>query len=120
MDAAVDFYRRLGVELSVGGHWPPGTNCRHAGGENMDLDNEPMAHLWGDEQLAPGDVVIGFSLPTRDAVDDLYRDLTGAGYKGRREPYDAFWGARYAMVDDPDGHAVGLMSPIDDTRKYVP
>jgi uncharacterized glyoxalase superfamily protein PhnB len=26
-------------------------------------------------------------------------------------PYDAFWGARYAIIEDPDGVAVGLMSP---------
>ena len=34
--------------------------------------------------------------------------------------YDAFWGARYAIVEDPDGHTVGLMGPIDRTRGYIP
>ena len=35
----------------------------------------------------------------------------------QQEPYDAFWGARYAIVEDPDGNAVGLMSPIDPDRQ---
>ena len=35
-------------------------------------------------------------------------------------PHDAFWGARYAIVEDPDGIAVGLMSPISPDFKSVP
>lgn len=49
-----------------------------------------------------------------------HRELVAAGHRGRLEPYDAFFGARYAMVDDPDGHAIGLMSPIDAARKFTP
>jgi uncharacterized glyoxalase superfamily protein PhnB len=29
---------------------------------------------------------------------------------------DTFWGARYAVIEDPDGNHVGLMSPIDPER----
>ncbi len=73
----------------------------------------------------PGDpasakVVIGFSLPTRQAVDERYVELTAAGYAGRQPPFDAFWGARYAIVADPDGNDVGLMSPIDESRRFWP
>jgi hypothetical protein len=32
----------------------------------------------------------------------------------------AFFGARYAMVDDPDGHSIGLMSPIDADQEFIP
>jgi uncharacterized glyoxalase superfamily protein PhnB len=46
--------------------------------------------------------------------------LTGAGYKGLQAPFDAFWGARYAVVEDPNGIAVGLMSPSDPNRRYWP
>jgi hypothetical protein len=30
------------------------------------------------------------------------------------------WGARYAIVEDPNGIAVGLMSPRDPVRNYWP
>jgi catechol 2,3-dioxygenase-like lactoylglutathione lyase family enzyme len=60
------------------------------------------------------------SLPSREAVDEACVDLTGAGGTGRQPPYDAFWGARHAIVEDPDGNAVGLMSPIDASSKFWP
>ena len=42
-------------------------------------------------------MVLGIRLPSRQAVDDLYADVTGAGYVGCQPPYDAMWGARYAI-----------------------
>jgi uncharacterized glyoxalase superfamily protein PhnB len=64
--------------------------------------------------------VIGFALESREAVDDRYAELTSAGYQARQPPFDAFWGARYAIVADPDGNDVGLMSPIEDARRFSP
>jgi uncharacterized glyoxalase superfamily protein PhnB len=46
--------------------------------------------------------------------------FASAGYRGLQLPFDAFWGARYAIVEDPDGIAIGLMSPIDPTRRTAP
>ncbi len=74
---------------------------------------------WRNDPATVG-VVIGFSLPTREAVDEHYAELTSAGYAGRQPPFDAFWGARYAIVADPDGNDVGLMSPIDESRRTWP
>ena len=46
--------------------------------------------------------------------------LTAAGYAGRQPPYDTFWGARYAVVADPDGNDVGIMSALDPARRSWP
>ncbi len=67
-----------------------------------------------------GSAVLGFWVTTREAVDDLYSDLTGAGHKGHQPPYDAFWGGRYAIVEDPDGNSIGLMSPTDPKLEFWP
>ena len=40
--------------------------------------------------------------------------------RGGVAPYDAFFGSRYAIVFDPDGNQVGIKSPIEADRKYVP
>ena len=61
--------------------------------------------------------MVGFKLASSDAVDALYADLTGAGYRGQQAPYNAFWGSRYAVVEDPDGNPVGLMGPMDVTLR---
>jgi uncharacterized glyoxalase superfamily protein PhnB len=62
-------------------------------------------------------VVIGVGLESREAVDALWHALLAEGAQGLQPPYDAFWGARYAIVEDPDGNPVGLMSPVDPARR---
>ncbi len=61
--------------------------------------------------------MLGFRVTERETVDAIYADLTAAGAVGQQPPYDAFWGARYAVVTDPDGNAVGIMSAIDPARR---
>jgi catechol 2,3-dioxygenase-like lactoylglutathione lyase family enzyme len=122
MRASLDFYRRLGV---TGPDPEPGAHVqlKMPGGFSLELDTAESVRLWhAGWRAGPGSVgvVLGFSLPTREAVDERYRELTSAGYRGRQPPFDAFWGARYAIVADPDGHDVGLMSPIDDSRRTWP
>ncbi len=131
-DTSVAFYRRLGVEIPDGAIWRTPTGAHHisAGDRSgdrtidFDLDSTAFAQCWnsgwkGRTDLS-GRVVVGFGVPTRAAVDEVFRDMTGAGYRGLQEPVDAFWGARYAIIEDPDGIAVGVMSPISPDRKTPP
>ena len=128
MDAAVAFYRRLGMTVRFdGGEWPAGSGARHVALDNGDgpifeLDNHQMAGIYHAAWRGGGGppVVCNFTLASRSAVDDCYRALTADGYAGRQEPYDAFFGSRYAVVGDPDGNDVGLMSPIDQHRRFTP
>lgn len=126
MAAMVDFYERLGVELAP--TIPPWDRHHRSfaatsmtDGFDFDLDSGAFAaewdHGWPSGHAGP---VLGFRLASADAVDETYRDLTRAGYVGQQEPYDGFMGARYAVVTDPDGNAVGLMSPIDPSRRTIP
>jgi uncharacterized glyoxalase superfamily protein PhnB len=124
MSASVEFYRRLGVTVSQGEEGAGDhVQLKMPGGFSLELDTAESARLWHAGWRAnpqSTSVVVGFSLPTREAVDDRYRELTAAGYRARQAPFDAFWGARYAIVADPDGNDVGLMSPIDDARRTWP
>ncbi len=125
MEATVAFYRRLGLTIpDVDGAWP--NNHRSPampGGIDLDFDTVEFAREWDQGWTArPGGGmgVLGFAVESREAVDALYADLTGGGYAGQQPPYDAFWGARYAVVSDPDGNAVGIMSPISPERRSPP
>jgi hypothetical protein len=96
---------------------------RMPGGFSLELDTAESARLWHAgwrADPASARVVVGFSLPTLEAVDERYAELTSADYAGRQPPFDAFWGARYAIVADPDGNDVGLMSPIEESRRAWP
>jgi hypothetical protein len=75
--------------------------------------------LLGRQDLV-GRVVLGFRLSSRPEVHRVYAELVGAGHPGLQPPYDAFWGACYAVVEDPNDIAVGLMSPFDPDRKAWP
>ncbi|HEX3459908.1 MAG TPA: VOC family protein [Acidimicrobiales bacterium] len=121
MDKTVAFYRRLGLTIDA----EPGSE--HVGvsfpnGMSIDLDTVGFVPMWDSawKGATGGSTVIGFSVPSREAVDELYATLTDDGYTGRQPPYDAFWGTRYAMVEDPDGNPVGLMSPRDPERNTWP
>ncbi len=123
MAAMADFYRQLGVQIKDPA--PPWDRHHRAAsvddGLALDLDSREFAAVWnaGWPEGAAG-IVIGFRLPSREAVDQTHEELTGAGYISQQPPYDAFWGARYAVVEDPDSNSVGLMSPIDPARRTAP
>lgn len=131
VSASVDFYRRLGVEIPEGRLGRSKTGIHHVSAiaaekdaANLEIDSVAFAQVWnagwnGRNDLK-GRVVVGFSVPSRAVVDEIYAELTGVGYGALQAPCDAFWGARYAVVEDPDGIAVGLMSPISPELKSQP
>jgi uncharacterized glyoxalase superfamily protein PhnB len=123
MSASLDFYRRLGIAVPGGGEDAAHVQLRMPGGLSLELDTGESARLWHSAWRADpagARVVIGFSLPSREAVDERYTELTSAGCTGRQPPFDAFWGARWAIVADPDGNDIGLMSPVDRSRRTWP
>jgi catechol 2,3-dioxygenase-like lactoylglutathione lyase family enzyme len=121
MKATTAFWRRLGLSPEV---TPDGAHATAdlPGGLHIEWDTPEFAAQWDSGSRGPlgGGTVFGFAVATRQAVDDMYADLTGAGYRGRQVPYDAFWGSRYAIVEDPDGNPVGLMSPMEDEFRSRP
>ena len=121
MEASVAFYRRLGVTVpDPDPAWADVHRSAETGGMSLDFDSESFASTW-NQGAKPGDsAIVGFNMPSREAVDKAYNELTSDGHVGQQEPYDAFWGARYAVVEDPDGNPVGLMSPIDPSMRSAP
>jgi catechol 2,3-dioxygenase-like lactoylglutathione lyase family enzyme len=121
MDATVAFYRTLGLEIDA-----------EAGAAHVEVPLEPGVHLEFDtadsvalwdarwDGTTGGSAVIGIQLRSGAAVDEAVAALEAAGHQVHQAPYDAFWGARYAIVDDPDGYPVGLMGPIDEARRRWP
>jgi uncharacterized glyoxalase superfamily protein PhnB len=133
MDATLAFYRRLGFVIEA----EPGASHVELplpNGLVVEFDDAESVAMWhsgwpgstggpgntGGHPSTGGGIVLGVALSARAAVDAIYAEVTAAGHAGRQPPYDAFWGSRYAVVEDPDGHQVGLMSAVDDARKTWP
>jgi catechol 2,3-dioxygenase-like lactoylglutathione lyase family enzyme len=86
----------------------------------LEIDSDEFVKRWNPgwhAEPGPSRKVVAFGLPCQEAVDRLYEQLLQSGYRRQHVPHDAFWGARYAVVVDPDGNLVGLMRPIDPARK---
>jgi len=45
-------------------------------------------------------------------VDEVYARAVDGGFDGEKEPWDAFWGQRYAQLADPDGVPVDLYAVL--------
>lgn len=114
MARAVDFYRALGLEVP----FEPGdfhVGITLPGGMRIDLDTADFARQWDARfgGTTGGSTVLFFSQPTGEAVDAAYERALAAGGTAHQPPYDAFFGARFAIVDDPDGTPIGFMGPRD-------
>jgi catechol 2,3-dioxygenase-like lactoylglutathione lyase family enzyme len=124
--ASLAFYTLLGVgfeDHSGGG--PDDIVHLTVRGErpaDLDIDSHHLGTIYnaGVREGTSSNTIIGFSVDSREEVDRVHAAVVAAGHTSRQVPYDAFWGARYAIVADPDGNDVGIMSPSDDTMRSWP
>jgi uncharacterized glyoxalase superfamily protein PhnB len=56
---------------------------------------------------------LAFHCGTPAGVDSTHAAVVAAGFGSKADPWDAFWGQRYALVIDPDGNVVDLFAPLD-------
>ncbi len=127
MGATLAFYRLLGIEIPQESVWGSGgghhVEVQSTGGIDFDLDSEDLAKAYNAGWRRPdgaGRTLIGFRMSSRQAVNDTFTSLTNAGFRGLQEPYDAFWGSRCAIVEDPDGRDVAIMSAPEDAFRSAP
>lgn len=129
VDLSVTFYRHLGLVIPEEAIWRTGTGAHHVeikmgNGVELGLDSEALANVYNGGNPPPTagrkQAVISFRMADADAVDTLYSTLEKLGYTTAQPPYFTFWGSRYAIVEDPDGNQVGLMSPPDPARRTRP
>ena len=105
MSKAIEFYKKLGLEISYGGEDSFFTTFR--AGEvalNLILAPERQRDWWGRVILRV------------DEVDKVYKRLRAAGLEPE-EPRDAAWGERFFHIWDPDGHELSFAELLPDRPK---
>lgn len=107
LDRAVHFYEeQLGLTKKYQFSDYAGLAC---GGVEVGLKT------WGTlDPPREGEPSIEFSVPDLDAA---YQDLAAKGVKFIKAPEDVTWGARRALLQDPDGHTLQL-TQIDWSRYF--
>ena len=110
---SVRFYRLLGLDVPDPDEGPH-HDVELPGGIRLMWDTvELMEQLDPKREQPRGHrMALAFECESPADVDATYARLVEAGYDGKKEPYDAFWGQRYANVSDPDGNVVDLFAAL--------
>ena len=110
---SVEFYALVGIALTKAGdhdHYDATTPS----GIRIMLDSVELIRTFDPTYQKPtaSGVVLCFKQDSAAAVDALYARITTAGFAGKKPPWNAFWGQRYACVLDPDGNQIDLFAPL--------
>ena len=115
MAATVAFYRRLGLEFAEGAEGEGHVEVVLAGGLRLAWDTAEVVRSFDPEWTPPqgsSPFALAFLVDSPAEVDALHARLVAAGAHSHLEPFDAFWGQRYATVRDPDGYGVDIFAPL--------
>jgi catechol 2,3-dioxygenase-like lactoylglutathione lyase family enzyme len=118
MSTALAFYRRLGLDIPADADKEPHVEFTLPGGLKLAWDTIETIRSFDPDWTPPSGgarVALAFACADPAEVDGTYADLVDAGHPGHKPPWDAFWGMRYAIVEDPDGNAVDLFAPLPAT-----
>jgi uncharacterized glyoxalase superfamily protein PhnB len=108
------FYRVLGVDVGEPGADDDHFEATLPSGVRLMWDTEELIRsIEGDWTPPTGQrVSLAFHCGNAAGVDATYARLVEAGFPSKKDPWDAFWGQRYALVLDPDGNTVSLFAPL--------
>lgn len=111
--ASLRFYRLLGLSIpeEIEG---PHVEVITPNGYRIAWDTEELIKTLHPDWVQPKGqrMALAFKCDSPAEVDALYQQIVQLGYQGYKEPWDAFWGQRYAVVVDPDGLLVDLFAPL--------
>ena len=114
MAAALAFYRDLGLDIPAESDTAPHAEAELPGGLRLMWDPVETIHSFDPGYTAPkgdGRAALAFLCADPAEVDRTYARMVAAGHTGHKEPWDAPWGQRYAVLHDPDGNGVDLFAP---------
>ena len=105
------FYALLGVEVAEGDDHVEATAPN---GMRLMFDTESVIRSFRPEwtRETGNQVALAFACGNPAEVDETYARVVAAGFEGEKEPWDAFWGHRYAQLRDPDGVQVDLFAAL--------
>ncbi len=109
MDESLRFYALLGIEPT--GRHGDHVEAKLPGGVRLMWDTEELIRQLDPAWQPPTGQRIGLAFLC-ESVDETFAAVVAAGFEAVKEPFDAFWGQRYAQVRDPDGNVVDLFAPL--------
>jgi len=114
MKASLEFYRRLGLDIAEGAEDEAHAEATTSTGLRVAWDSAELIQQIDPDWTEPSGghrIALAFLCSSPDEVDAKYDELASLGH-GHKEPWDAFWGQRYASLKDPDGNQVDLFAAL--------
>jgi len=113
MARSIAFYRLLGFDVPETpdeGH----VDASLPNGVRLMLDSEEVVRSFLPEwkRVNGNQIALALECSSPAEVDEIYARMVGAGFAGDKEPWDAFWGQRYAVLPDPDGVLINLYATL--------
>lgn len=115
MAATLAFYRRLGLSIPDDADGAPHVEVELTGGIRLLIDTHDTVRSFDPEWMPPTGghrAALAFLCDSPADVDAAHAELVAAGYRSHLDPWDAFWGQRYATLRDPDGNGVDLFAAL--------
>jgi uncharacterized glyoxalase superfamily protein PhnB len=111
---SIAFYRLLGVDLPDEGEGH--IEATLASGTRFMLDEESVVRSFRPDwtREVGNQLALAFECSSPAEVDELWARAKAEGFDAEKEPWDAFWGQRYAQLRDPDGVPVDLFASLPD------
>lgn len=114
MAKTIEFYALLGF------HFPDGAEGEDhveplvpEGSARLMIDKADLAKSIIGAQPTPGNhSSFAIHMATPKEVNEACAVLSNAGHKIVKKPWDAPWGQRYGIIEDPDGYRIDLYSPL--------
>ena len=110
----VDFYTLLGFQFSDykadDQHLEPITPD---GSARLMIDAKNIVKdIIGENPIPGNHSSFAIRYNSADEINEVVEKVISAGFKVVKKPWDAFWGQRYAIIEDPDGYKVDLYAPL--------
>lgn len=114
MKKTTEFYSILGFDFSKADltqdHVEPETT---GGSARLMIDSDKMVKdIFGQEPKPGNHSNFAIEYESVNELNEAAAKLKDAGFVIVKEPWDAFWGQRYAIVEDPDGYKVDLFARL--------
>jgi uncharacterized glyoxalase superfamily protein PhnB len=112
MQRTIAFYSLLGFKF---GQVKPGEDhiepITSPGDTRLMIDSKKLiSEILGEDPKPANHSAFALEYDSSEELNSVAQKVKDAGYKIVKEPWDAFWGQRYAIVEDPDGYKVDLYS----------
>jgi uncharacterized glyoxalase superfamily protein PhnB len=114
MKKTTSFFSLLGVEFKEIGVGHDHLEATTQSGLRLMLDSETLIKEINPSwtKSPSSGIVLCFKQNSPDDVNKLFAKLTESGFESIKDPWDAFWGQRYASVKDHDGYQVDIFAEL--------